>query len=326
MDDQRIKVSVICYAFNHEKFIRKCIEGIVNQKTDFKFELVIHDDASVDKTSEIIEEYKNIYPEIIAPIYEKENQYSKGVSISSDIVFPKARGRYFAFCEGDDYWTDNNKLQEQFEYMESHPKCSMCVHNTVIHDLTGKDEDGLFSDYTKTVNLSPKDIIMGWSVHTSSYFMKREIAYKPEYGRIWCGDYVMLTQAMAKGDVAYIPKIYSVYNYNNKNGVTYKKRNSYYEAEKQRMEYLRAFDRDTNGKYHELIFERINNWEYRTWLLSSKEKLSGCKNIKEFKKMSKEVYTDIPAGNKNIGIVRRIRTFLLFRSYIVFKAKQAFNR
>jgi glycosyltransferase involved in cell wall biosynthesis len=102
-----IMVSVSCCAYNHEKYIRKCLDGFVRQKTNFKFEVIVHDDASTDNTAEIIREYEKLYPNIIKPIYQKENQYSQGISIKKQYMLPKLQGKYIATCEGDDWWIDD---------------------------------------------------------------------------------------------------------------------------------------------------------------------------------------------------------------------------
>ena len=97
-----IMVSIICTAYNHEKYIRDALDGFVSQKTNFKFEILVNDDASTDRTAEIIREYEMKYPDLMRPVYQTENQYSKGVRISHDILIPRARGKYLAYCEGDD--------------------------------------------------------------------------------------------------------------------------------------------------------------------------------------------------------------------------------
>lgn len=98
------------------------------QKTNFPYEILIHDDASTDGTEEIIREYAAKYPDIIKPLFEAENQYSKGVSISKTFIFPRVTGKYMAFCEGDDYWIDENKLQKQVDFMEANPDYTICFH------------------------------------------------------------------------------------------------------------------------------------------------------------------------------------------------------
>jgi len=99
-------VSICCLTYNHAPYIRDAIEGFLMQKTNFPVEILIHDDASTDGTADIIREYETRYPDIIKPIYQTENQYSKGVKISWEYQFSRARGKYIALCEGDDYWTD----------------------------------------------------------------------------------------------------------------------------------------------------------------------------------------------------------------------------
>src|SRR5690554_2985712 len=93
-------VSISTITFNHAPYIRQCLDGFLMQKTDFAFEVLIHDDASTDGTEEIIREYEAKYPDIIKPLYEIENQYSKGRSGSRTFNFPRAKGKYIALCEG----------------------------------------------------------------------------------------------------------------------------------------------------------------------------------------------------------------------------------
>ena len=109
-------VSICCITLHHEKYIRDAIEGFLMQKTSFPIEILIHDDASTDDTANIIREYEEKFPNIIKPIYQTENQYSKGISISATYQFPRALGKYIALCEGDDYWTDPLKLQKQVDF------------------------------------------------------------------------------------------------------------------------------------------------------------------------------------------------------------------
>lgn len=119
-------VTVRCTVYNQEKFIARTIEGFVMQKATFPFEIVIHDDASTDNSARIIKEYEQKYPKRIRAIYETENQYSKGNNSLYNIMQAEMRGKYIAFCEGDDYWIDEYKLQKQIDFLESNPDYGMC--------------------------------------------------------------------------------------------------------------------------------------------------------------------------------------------------------
>ena len=134
--NENVMVSICCITYNHEKYIRDAIESFLMQNTNFKYEIIIHDDASQDKTSSIIQEYANKYKNIIKPIYQDENQYSKGI-IVSQIVYKKAKGKYIILCEGDDYWTDCNKLQKQFDFLENNPDYIATAHWCEVVDKFG---------------------------------------------------------------------------------------------------------------------------------------------------------------------------------------------
>lgn len=165
-------VSICCITYNHVNYIRDAIEGFLIQKTSFPFEIIIHDDASTDGTVEIIEEYANKYPDLFVKILQKENQWSKGGgSIFARFVFPIARGKYIALCEGDDYWTDSLKLQKQVDIMEENPDCSLCVggyelfntatkiKKTVITTLKNKKEEINENGYYFNLEMTKKKYI-----------------------------------------------------------------------------------------------------------------------------------------------------------------------
>ena len=127
-----VLVSVVCCVFNHEKFLREALDGFINQKTEFSFEIIVHDDASTDGSASIIREYEEKYPNLIKAIYQNENQFSKGVEIYDEFIIPKVKGKYIATCEGDDFWIDDHKLEKQVLYMENHPDCSFCFTNAIM--------------------------------------------------------------------------------------------------------------------------------------------------------------------------------------------------
>ncbi len=127
-------VSIRCLVYNHALYLRQCLDGFIMQKTNFVFEVIVHDDASTDDSAAIIQEYAEKYPSIIKPIYETENQYSKHDGslgkVLNAAICPKAK--YIAMCEGDDYWTDPLKLQKQVDFLEQNPSYVFCCHRFKI--------------------------------------------------------------------------------------------------------------------------------------------------------------------------------------------------
>lgn len=146
-------VSIICTAYNHEKYIAQTLDGFLIQKTNFPFEIIVHEDASTDSTASIIRAYEAKYPDLFVTIYQKENQYSKkNVNIRSDIVLALVRGEYVAFCEGDDYWIDPYKLQKQVEFLEKHSDYVLIHSDCHVVNENGK--------YIKNIIDSNKKLLM----------------------------------------------------------------------------------------------------------------------------------------------------------------------
>lgn len=143
--DGQVMVTIRCITYNHEPYIRQCLEGFVMQKTNFRFEAIVHDDASTDGTAAIICEYAQKYPEIIKPIIETENQYSKHDGTIGRIMDAHTHGKYIAICEGDDYWIDPYKLQKQVDFLELHPSYSLVCCNFLKYD----QDLGLFYERNK---------------------------------------------------------------------------------------------------------------------------------------------------------------------------------
>ncbi len=130
---EEIVVSICCLSYNHENYIVDALEGFLTQKVNFKYEILIHDDASTDKTSEILMKYEQKYPDLIKVIYQKENQYSKGECVSK-FLYEKSKGKYLALCEGDDYWIDKTKLQRQVDFLEKNSDYIATYHNVLVVD------------------------------------------------------------------------------------------------------------------------------------------------------------------------------------------------
>ena len=150
-------VSVACITYNHEKYIEDAIEGFLIQETDFPFEILIHDDASTDNTTNIVREYAEKYPNIIKPIFQTENQYSKGKRIFP-IVTPLCAGDYIAMCEGDDYWTDPKKLEIQVGAMGIHPDCYISFHP--VERVFNREKLGIMGKIPKKNTMISADYIL----------------------------------------------------------------------------------------------------------------------------------------------------------------------
>lgn len=132
-------VSICCITYNHEKYIEDALNGFLNQKTDFPFEILINDDASTDGTPEVLRKYEKKYPRIIKLICQTENKFSQGLSPNFTYNFPRARGRFIALCEGDDFWISEDKLEKQVAALTENPDCVLC-----FHDAHKVDENGEF--------------------------------------------------------------------------------------------------------------------------------------------------------------------------------------
>ncbi|MFA9458931.1 glycosyltransferase family 2 protein [Halalkalibacter sp. AB-rgal2] len=210
-------ISVCCMTYNHESFISDAIESFLMQKTDFDFEIIIHDDASTDKTKEIVEYYEKKYPNIIKPIYQNENQYSKGIRrVTAQFLIPKAKGKYIALCEGDDYWTDPYKLQKQFDYMEANPTCSLCTHATKVitfNKMMNEEEDIRKPSDNNIVRSNDEIIMQGAEInHTSSFFFQKRIFNDlPNWYFYSTGDDALRLLCISHGYVSYLDGIMSVY-------------------------------------------------------------------------------------------------------------------
>ncbi|MBR3655222.1 MAG: glycosyltransferase [Elusimicrobia bacterium] len=299
---KEIGVSVLCVAYNQEKYIRQTLESFVMQKTNFPFEVLINDDASTDKTPEIIKEFADKYPNIIKPIYQKENQYSKGVSIHNDFLFPIAAGKYLAFCEGDDFWTDENKLQLQYDIMEKNPDCHLCLHKVRVVSENGNELKETYPKHLRKKVITTKKflklIFYTYTFQTSCYFVRKEdyknftrnfneslLLYRL-YLELRIGDEPTLLYFGLLGNTYYINKVMSKYRKNSLGSWTSRMNSKPNEQKVQIFKYLikitEEIDKYTSYKYHKLCVVRFLRFsiEIAKYTLSKKDLL--LKNRKEF--------------------------------------------
>lgn len=130
-------LSIVTITYNHEPYIQKCIEGVLMQQVNFPIEFIIAEDCSTDGTLAICKEYAEKYPDLIQLITSDNNV---GAIANERRAMKAAKGKYIAFCEGDDYWTDSLKLQKQVDFMESNPEYSVCFHRFIKNDIYSKQE------------------------------------------------------------------------------------------------------------------------------------------------------------------------------------------
>ena len=213
---EQIKVSIVCITYNHAAFIRDCLNGFVMQKTDFPFEILINDDASTDKTAEIIREYEKKYPHLFRCIYQTENQWGKK-NAWNDILFPMVRGKYVALCEGDDYWTDPLKLQKQFDFLEKNPDVSVCFHPVLEHWEDHSCPDSVFPSPKKRfykTELTVTDLLKHNFIQTNSVVYRWRFHNDPLEilpNDILPEDYFLHLLHAQTGKIIFLPDIMSVY-------------------------------------------------------------------------------------------------------------------
>lgn len=224
MSEDNLMVTIRCITYNHAKYIRQCLDGFIMQKTKFRFEVFVHDDASTDGTDLIIKEYAEKYPELIKPYFETENQYSKHDGsfqrITNDPRYLK--GKYIALCEGDDYWIDPFKLQKQVDIIESDPQITMVCNRTQFYS---EKKRRILSEYycktNKNCLVDTKDVINrnGLYISTCSILYRKEVrdSYPLYCENCAVGDYPLQIMCALKGDIYYIDKPLSVYRIDNPN-------------------------------------------------------------------------------------------------------------
>lgn len=229
---QDLAVQVVCITYNQEKYIAEALDSFIRQKTSFRFNIMVGDDCSTDRTAEIVDEYVKKYPGLVVRVPREHNL---GASANILDVCSKCTAPYLAFCEGDDFWTDDSKLQLQFDYMESHKETNVCFTQTIVKfegaddaqkhwgNLNSRGEmirPDCYPHYSPLYDLTPKTYLEafiktgGFYSHTSSLF------YRWNYSIIWpewmmqgqASDILILVfQTGIAGHMHYIPKVTSCY-------------------------------------------------------------------------------------------------------------------
>lgn len=213
---ENIMVSVVMPTYNHEKYIRQAIEGVLMQETDFIFELIIVEDYSTDDTKKIALEYADKHPKIINVLDSEKNL---GITDNYLRAMGVITGKYIALCEGDDYWIDPLKLQKQVDFMESNPDCILCFHPVSHAFVHGDQKDFVFGPkIDQNQKFTSKEIIEGILIRTVSMLFRTEaiIDLKHWIHGAPLDDLALQLHCASKGNVGYIGgKPMSVYNRGN---------------------------------------------------------------------------------------------------------------
>lgn len=214
MDD--VRVSIICATYNHEKYIIDALDSFLMQETSFRFEVIVHDDASTDSTPEIICEYASKYPDIIIPVLQKENVYSRKIPIYQTYLLPLVRGEYIASCEGDDYWLDKRKLQKQVDIMDNHKELDICAHSAVVVYANTKKIKGYIRPSHHDTIFSLDQVINGGGgfVSTNSLLYRFKIDKNiPDFRSFAMDDYAKQIHGSLRGGMYFLKDTMSVYRY-----------------------------------------------------------------------------------------------------------------
>lgn len=275
-------VVIQCTAYNHEPYIRDALQGFIMQKTDFPFVAIVHDDASTDKTAEIIREYAEKYPNIILPIYETENQYSKkdaGVGPIMKLACKASGAKYIAWCEGDDYWTHPKKLQKQIDFLEAHADYSMCVSN--VMNLSNREYSASQWNIDKDRTLKSREIIMNGGLFLASCSLVFRSSYfygMPDITKyLHVGDYPLQIYMAFRGKVQQLAENLCVYRIAAQGSWTENIKKKIYdytfisELIKRELHLLDVMDEVTCYKYHAVFKNRKVIYQYSFYyLLKSK--------------------------------------------------------
>lgn len=261
-------VSICCITYNHEKYIRDAIEGFLMQKTSFTFEIIIHDDASTDSTAKIVEEYANEHPELIIPIYQTVNQYSQGIKPWPNFVFPIARGKYIALCEGDDYWTDPLKLQKQVDFLEENEEYSLCFHNATAVNEEDKTLNNPFREI-EAREYTGDEILKEWTIPTASVVFRKEANKQVHHPDFLFGDIILFLSLAENGKIWGMKENMSVYR-RHEGGMTASNKSSINRTKKF-IKHHQAIKASFGGKYE--ITE--NTILSKNYISLSKQQLKG---------------------------------------------------
>ncbi len=273
-----VKVSVCMPIFQHEKYLRDALDGVLAQQTDFTFEIVAGDDGSTDRSPQILQEYALKHPEKIRAFAHPENlgpAYPKEFAGRNNVLFllKACKGQYVALCEGDDYWTDPLKLQKQVNFMDKNPEFSICHHNLAViyEDLSPTHN---FNPPEQKLNSTIEDLLEDkWFIGTASTLYRNHFLsgdFAPWHHLAASGDWALVLQIAARGPIHFIPETMGVYR-KHQGGLSNVQTSANLYFLRNRKEMFENVNEWLGGKYASIINKTVKKYEESIVLLSKIE-------------------------------------------------------
>lgn len=212
LSDAPVRVSVIVTSYQHERYIARALDSVVDQDRGVVYEVLVGDDASDDRSRAIIAEYAEAHPDRIRPFFPEVNLGLEGKAMFNALL-QRARGEYVAKLDGDDYWTSEAKLRRQVAYLDAHPECSMCFHNVVWRHEDGSRPDVPYNTPDQASDLEMQDLLSANPVASCSAVFRREAIHPLPawfFEQPW-GDWQLNLIASQHGSIHYLPELMAVH-------------------------------------------------------------------------------------------------------------------
>lgn len=259
-------VSICCITYNHANYVKEALNSFLIQKTDFKFEIVVHDDASTDDTVEILKQYTANYPNIIRLLLQNENQYNKGNFRPIPYTAKRAKGHYIAICEGDDKWLCTHKLAKQVSVLKQHADVDLCFHPTLYFSSDDGEMFGVANKYGIEEKLyTANDFVKaggGFCPTASLMISKKVFEELPDwFYDVVAGDYYFQCFAALSGGGIFIPDVMAAYRWESSSSVTQKTKNAdalkLQNIVEKELLHLNEFNNYTSTKFNdEVVFRQ----------------------------------------------------------------------
>lgn len=284
MSDKPCQVSVCITTFNLAPFIAQAIDSVIDQRVNFPYEIIISDDCSKDDTQKILENYREKYPHLIKILF---NEVNVGATKNTVKILSEARGKYVALLDGDDYWTNPEKLQIQYDFLESNPDFAICFHGSDVYTAGELKPHFLpVPQFRKSRSKMMDLLIYDSFMPTSSIMFRNHLIerFPPEYyATRGINDWPLNVLLSQRGDIGYIDISMSVYRQASSiHAFTFK---PIEKILKNAILLNRQFDKYFSGKYREIFYGKISNYyremskdQLRKGCLSKSRKYLNCAN------------------------------------------------